>query len=80
MVETEVNKLNRLEAQAASLAAAEADKATSARSTKTKDMQRYLEDQEDKKTGHEAPRDPDQGPLDDSLSSEGDKDRGEKGK
>jgi hypothetical protein len=48
MVETEVNKLNRLEAQAASLAAAEADKANSDRSTRNIDMQRYIETQEDK--------------------------------
>jgi hypothetical protein len=79
MVETEVNKLYRLEAQAASLTAAEDGKATSARSTNSKDMQQYLETQEDK-TGHEAPGDPDQGPPNDSSSAEGDKDRGEKGK
>jgi hypothetical protein len=79
IVETEVNKLNRLEAQAASLAAAEADKATTARSTKSKDIQQYLTTQEDK-TGHEAPRDPDQDPPDDSSSSGSDEDLGEKDK
>jgi hypothetical protein len=79
IVETEVNKLNRLDAQAACLAAAEADKATTARSIKSKDIQQYLTTQEDK-TGHEAPGDPDQDPPDDSSSSEGDEDLGEKDK
>jgi hypothetical protein len=79
IVETEVNKLNCLEAQAASLAAAEADKATTARSTKSKDIQPYLTTQEDK-TGHEAPGDPNQDPPKDSSSSEGNEDLGEKDK
>jgi hypothetical protein len=79
MVETEVNKLNRLEAQAAGLAAAEANKATTARSTKSQDMQQYLTTQEDK-TGHKAPGDPDQDPPNNSSSSEGADDLGEKDK
>jgi hypothetical protein len=77
IVGTKVNKLNRLKANAAKLAAAVADKANSNQSMRNIDMQRYIDSQEDK-TGQEAPADPDQGPPDDSSSSEGEEDRGEK--
>jgi hypothetical protein len=58
IVETEVNKLERQEALAASIAASEADKAATAESRKRTDIQQYLTTQ-DYKSRHEAPGDPD---------------------
>jgi hypothetical protein len=78
IVGTEVNKLNRLEAKAAKLAAAEADIANSNQS-KNIDMQCYIDSQADK-TGHDAPAVQDQGPPGDSSSSERKEDWGEKDK
>jgi hypothetical protein len=71
--------LERREALAASIAAAEADKAATAESRKRTDIQQYLTTQEDK-SRHEAPGDPDQDPPDDSSSSVGDEDLGKKAK
>jgi hypothetical protein len=70
--------LNRLEAKAAKLAAAEADIANSNQS-KNIDMQCYIDSQADK-TGHDAPAVQDQGPPGDSSSSERKEDWGEKDK
>jgi hypothetical protein len=78
IVGTKVNKLNRLEAKADKLAAAEADIANSNQS-KNIDMQRYIDSQADK-NGHDAPAVQDQGPPGNSSSSESNEDRGEKDK